>query len=138
MNFNVFSIPTFLSALIVAVTGVVVFKNDPKSSVNRALSYFCASVFGWLFTYSTAYCSSSSELAYAWVKIGFASVSFIPFTNAGLTGAQEEAQGVLPYVTEADDAGNAAAVRYRRIGDLCSQLTDGAIYGLPRGQKGSL
>ncbi len=81
MIFNIFSIPTFLSALIVAVTGVVVFKNDPKSSVNRALAYFCASIFGWLFLYSMAYCSGTPETAYKWVKLAFVGVSFIPFTN---------------------------------------------------------
>ena len=43
-----------------------------------------------------------------------------------MQGDKEEAQGVLSYVTEADDAGNAAAVRYRRIGGI--RVDGGRIY----------
>ena len=81
MTFSVFSIPTFLSALVVGITGVIVFRNNPQSPVNRSLSYFCASIFGWLLAYSFAYCSQEPGLALQWVRIGFVSVAFIPFTN---------------------------------------------------------
>ncbi len=80
-SLSVFSIPPFLSALIVLMVSIHVFLKNPRSKTHQALQYFCLTLVVWTFCYSAVYSSDSSEAASRWARLAFYGIAFIPSTN---------------------------------------------------------
>src|SRR5690349_20225511 len=81
MSFNLFSVPTLFSAIIMGYIGVYVLLLNPSSKVFRAFLLFCFSGVGWLLGFSLVYLSKSPTTALFWSNLTFISIAFIPTTN---------------------------------------------------------
>jgi len=82
---NLFSIPPFISAIIIIGIGFFVIYKNPLSRRNQALLLFCLCLFFWLTCYGAAYNSSTPEGALKWARRGFIAVAFIAYLFCNFT-----------------------------------------------------
>jgi len=74
----IYSIPPFLTAVIFLVSGIFAFYKNPKSTVNRALAFVCATTFVWQFLVGMLLLTRNDDMASFLVKVVYSWVIFIP------------------------------------------------------------
>ncbi|MCB9771310.1 MAG: hypothetical protein H6754_02000 [Candidatus Omnitrophica bacterium] len=77
---NPYSIPPFLSSLLILVTGIFVLVKNPSSLLNQRFFYLCLATFVWLFLYSINYTLSlfADPKLIQWLyRLGYCGVCFI-------------------------------------------------------------
>ncbi|MBF0486207.1 MAG: GAF domain-containing protein, partial [Candidatus Omnitrophica bacterium] len=78
MTVNPFSIPPFLSMIVILLIAIIVIFHNVRSSTNQFFSFFCLSACGWLFGYSVMYNCNDDISALFWARVGFSFIAFIP------------------------------------------------------------
>ena len=76
-----FSLPLYISSLIIFIISVYVFLKNPRSRTHQSFLYFCLSLAVWIFSFGRAYSSTTPESAEYWTRLGFLGIAFIPSTN---------------------------------------------------------
>lgn len=80
-SLNHFSIPPFLSSLIVFYISATVFLKNPRSKAHQAFTGFAMCLVIWTLCFSIVYSSPSPEAAARWIRLSFYGIAFIPATN---------------------------------------------------------
>ncbi len=77
MQINPYSIPTFLSSILILGLGVFAFLKNKSSRLNKKFMLWCFAVFVWLFVYSLCFCTKNEHLAEIFTKIAATAVMFL-------------------------------------------------------------
>ncbi|MBI3616982.1 MAG: GAF domain-containing protein, partial [Candidatus Omnitrophica bacterium] len=80
MYFNPYSIPPFITTIIIFWLGIVVYARNKESPVNRSFFLMSFSIVVWLFFAGVSYSCNRKELAEVFVRITNVGVFFIPIT----------------------------------------------------------
>lgn len=78
---NIYSIPTFLSAVSALLIGVFVVVQNTKSKINRSFFKLTLATFLWQIGTAFALISSNPEIALNSTRIGFLGIALIPVTT---------------------------------------------------------
>jgi len=74
----VYSLPPFISSVLVLFLGIFVFAKNRKSIVNITFSLECLSIFLWVFGYAMMYSTRNEAFALWCTKFVYTGVTFIP------------------------------------------------------------
>jgi len=77
MEFNPYSIPLIISLTAIFTIGLMTFRHNPSSPINKSFFYFCLSLCFWLFTFAIMYNCKNEAWGLFSVRLGFLSVPFI-------------------------------------------------------------
>ncbi|MBI5149366.1 MAG: GAF domain-containing protein [Candidatus Omnitrophica bacterium] len=80
MHFNPYSVPPFITAIIIAWLGIIVYTRNQKSPVNRSFSLMSFSIVVWLVSAGTTFNCNQEKLAELFARITNVGVSFISIT----------------------------------------------------------
>ena len=81
MELNPYSIPPIISLTAIFTVGLLAYRHDSSSPINKSFLYLCLSVSFWLFNFSVMYNCKNEHWALFWAKIGFIGVILIPVTG---------------------------------------------------------
>ncbi|MBI4699503.1 MAG: GAF domain-containing protein [Nitrospirae bacterium] len=73
---SIYSVPTFIGAILVFLIGVFTFAKNKKSGTNISFALFCLSVFIWLFSYTIAYSAKRFEIVTFFCNVACTAVMF--------------------------------------------------------------
>lgn len=79
--FNVYAIPNFAIAVILAIFGLFVWLKNPRAKLNIAFALMTISLVGWFLSYSAVYSAKNADVAFFWNKIVYL---FVPFLAPGI------------------------------------------------------
>lgn len=79
--FNVYAVPNFTIAVILAIFGLSVWLKNPRAKMNVSFILMTIPLVGWFLTYAVAYSAKSADVAFFWNKIVYI---FVPFLAPGI------------------------------------------------------
>lgn len=80
MEFNPYSIPPIISLAAIFTIGLLAYRHNPSSSINKSFLYFCLSLCFWLFNFSLMYNCKNDSWSLFWIRLGFLGNPFIPLS----------------------------------------------------------
>ena len=81
MDFNPYSIPPIISLAAIFTIGLLAYRHNPSSPINKSFLYFCLSLCFWLFNFSMMYNCKNASWGLFWVRLGFLGNPFIPISG---------------------------------------------------------
>ncbi len=102
-TFNLYSIPTFLTALFLFILGLSVFMRDKRSDINFSFLLVCLSATIWQLGYTFVYLSADQHTARIWQKFVYFGIPFLSpamyhFSTAYLDLKQQRKYVILSYL----------------------------------------
>ena len=88
-EFNPYSVPPFLTSIIILSLGIFVYRRNPKPELSKAFLLWSLSLFGWLFSYSLNYFSKNPDSALFFIRLGAYLSIFIPINQYNLNLHQQ-------------------------------------------------